>query len=189
MIADHSDYKKFRVVDNLEDKVMHEFLSWIRFVEYDENITLIYQYQSMAISKAQKQRRGDDSDSDDEDPSKGFKAKDLPPLSIRNEKRVLQRIIQLSKELLDKYPRTYEEDLKELERTDLTFNQSNSLLYTSGEKVILNFLINSCQKMLPLLDMEFKVTITILFNNVFIIGCKKDSRKRLFIRFMQRLHQ
>lgn len=52
MIADHSDYKKFRVVDNFEDKVMHEFLSWIRFVEYDENITLMYQYQSMAISKA-----------------------------------------------------------------------------------------------------------------------------------------
>jgi hypothetical protein len=44
MINDNSDFKKFRVVANFEDRVMHEFLSWLRFVEYDENITLIYQY-------------------------------------------------------------------------------------------------------------------------------------------------
>ena len=42
MINDPTDFKKFRVVDNLEDKVMHEFLSWLRFVEYDENIALMY---------------------------------------------------------------------------------------------------------------------------------------------------
>jgi hypothetical protein len=42
MIKDPSDFKKFRVVDNLHDKVMQEFLSWLRFVEYDENIMLIY---------------------------------------------------------------------------------------------------------------------------------------------------
>jgi pantothenate synthetase len=57
---------------------------------------------------------------------------------------VLQKILYLAKEAYDKYPRTYEEDMKELERTDLTFNQRNCLLYTSGEKVILNFLIKSC---------------------------------------------
>lgn len=82
--------KKFRVVENFEDRVMQEFFSWLRFVEYDENITLIYQYQGAAIQKAQKNRRGDDSDSDEnDDASKGFKAKDLPPLSVRNEKKVL----------------------------------------------------------------------------------------------------
>jgi protein-histidine N-methyltransferase len=144
MISDHSEFKKFRVVENFEDRVMHEFMSWLRFVEYDENITLIYQYQAAAVSKAQRNRRGDDSDSDDDDPSKGFKAKDLPPLSVRNEKKVLQKILYLAKEAYDKYPRTYEEDMKQLERTDLTFNERNCLLYTSGEKVILNFLIKSC---------------------------------------------
>jgi len=51
MIKDESDYKKFRVVENLEDRIMFELLSWIRFVEYDENITLIYQYQGQAISQ------------------------------------------------------------------------------------------------------------------------------------------
>lgn len=90
MIKDASDFKKFRVVENLHDKVMQEFLSWLRFVEYDENIMLIYQYQAAAQSAAQRYRRGEDSDSEDaDDPSKGFKAKDLPPLSVRNERRVL----------------------------------------------------------------------------------------------------
>ena len=52
MINDNSDFKKFRVVENLEDKVMHEFISWLRFVEFDENIALIYQYKGAAISAA-----------------------------------------------------------------------------------------------------------------------------------------
>ncbi len=52
LIGDHSEFKKFRVVENLEDRVMQEFFSWLRFVEYDENIALIYQYQGAAISKA-----------------------------------------------------------------------------------------------------------------------------------------
>jgi protein-histidine N-methyltransferase len=50
MINDPTDFKKFRVVDNLEDKIMHEFLSWLRFVEYDENIALMYQYKGAAIT-------------------------------------------------------------------------------------------------------------------------------------------
>lgn len=44
MIKDASEFKKFRVVDNLNERIMHEMLSWLRFVEYDENITLIMQY-------------------------------------------------------------------------------------------------------------------------------------------------
>ena len=48
MIKDHSEFKKFRVVDNLNERIMHEMLSWLRFVEYDENITLIMQYQAAA---------------------------------------------------------------------------------------------------------------------------------------------
>lgn len=52
MIGDQADFKKFRVVANFEDKVMHEFLSWLRFIEYDENIALIYQYKGAAITAA-----------------------------------------------------------------------------------------------------------------------------------------
>src|SRR5437879_5775798 len=52
IINDQADFKKFRVVENLEDKVMLEFLSWIRFVEFDENVALIYHYKGAAISAA-----------------------------------------------------------------------------------------------------------------------------------------
>jgi hypothetical protein len=48
MIKDNSDFKKFRVVDNFNERIMHEFLSWLRFVEYDENIMLLIQYQAAA---------------------------------------------------------------------------------------------------------------------------------------------
>ena len=97
MIAESTDFRKFRVVENLEEKVMWELLSWLRFVEFDENISLMYQYQGAAIQAAQKYRR-DDSDSDEEpDPTKGFKAKDLPPISIKNEKKVLQKVFLLAK--------------------------------------------------------------------------------------------
>lgn len=44
MIKDYSDSKKFRVVANFEERIMHEFFSWLRFVEFDENISLISYY-------------------------------------------------------------------------------------------------------------------------------------------------
>lgn len=44
MIKDGAEFKKFRVVDNFNERIMHEMLSWLRFVEYDENIMLLVQY-------------------------------------------------------------------------------------------------------------------------------------------------
>ena len=41
MLKDPADFKKFRVVDNFNERVMQELLSWLRFVEYDENIMLL----------------------------------------------------------------------------------------------------------------------------------------------------
>jgi len=81
---------------------MYELFSWVRFVEYDENMTLIMEYQGRAMQQA-KRRYHDDSDSDEDDPSKGFKAKDLPPLSIKNEIKVLERIGFEAKTLYDGY--------------------------------------------------------------------------------------
>ena len=190
LIKDNSEFKKFRVVENFEDKIMHEFMSWIRFVEFDENIALIYQYQGAAISKAaQRNKRGEDSDSDEDDTSKGFKAKDLPPLSIRNEKKVLQRIILEAKLVYERYPTSLEEDLKALEREDLTFNHRNCLLYTSGEKVILNFLINTCQKILPLFDMDFKVSqyLSIQWSNMCVVS-KEIGGEGSVTRLLKGLH-
>ena len=52
---------------------------------------------------------------------KGFKAKDLPPLTIRNERRVLEKIYGMAKEMYEGFDTTLEEDAKMLEE-ELTFN-------------------------------------------------------------------
>jgi histone-lysine N-methyltransferase SETD3 len=41
---------KFRVVENLEEKVMQEFLSWLRYVEYDGDLALLYLAKNEAIN-------------------------------------------------------------------------------------------------------------------------------------------
>jgi hypothetical protein len=68
----------------------------------------------------------------------------------------------LAKSQYEGYPNSYEEDMKILERTDLTFNQRNSVLFRSGEKKILLFLINTCANLQQILDMDFKVRLNIV---------------------------
>ena len=153
MINDHSDFKKFRVTDNFNENIMHEFMSWLRFVEFDENITLLIDYQARAATQSPMQ----DSDSDDaaDDPNRGFKAKDLPPLSVRNEQKVLLRMKLEATKLLGNYPQTYEEDLEILEKDEgLTFNTRNALLMRSGEKKILQHVIEFADTMVRLLNLD-----------------------------------
>lgn len=152
MINDFSDFKKFRVTDNFSENVMHEFMSWLRFVEFDENITLLIDYQARASTQTHMQ----DSDSDDahDDPNRGFKAKDLPPLSVRNERKVLLRMKLEATKLLMGYANTYEEDLEILENNkELTFNTRNALLMRSGEKKILKHVIDTADQMTTYLNM------------------------------------
>lgn len=46
MIQDTADYKKFRVSANLRENTMQEFFSWLRFVEFDENYTVLIDYEA-----------------------------------------------------------------------------------------------------------------------------------------------
>ena len=135
---------------------MHEFLSWLRFVEYDENITLIYQYKGAAINAAKRSRKHSESDSDEEDENADFKAKDLPPLSIKNEKKVLNKIHLLAKTKYDNYPTSVEEDVEILKKEDLTFNQRNCVQMRHGEKTILVFLMQMTEVFLKMIDLDFK---------------------------------
>jgi len=153
MINDYSEFKKFRVTDNFSDDQMNEFMSWIRFVEYDENITLLIDYQSRAAS--QSHLNDDDSDDSYSDPNKGFKAKDLPPLSVRSEKKVLLRMKLEATKVLLGYPQTLEEDLEILESgKELTFNVRNALLMRSGEKVILKHIIDTANILTTYFDYD-----------------------------------
>jgi len=72
LINETKPFTKFRVVDNFEEKVMSEFLSWIRFVEYEGDMALLYLAKNEAINDHQKKRAAnkgmqDSDDSDDVD--------------------------------------------------------------------------------------------------------------------------
>lgn len=56
------------------------------------------------------------------------------------------------------YPTTMEEDkiILDNDKGELTFNQRNCVLYRFGEKKILSKLLLYCDKILPLLEMDFK---------------------------------
>ena len=62
----------------------------------------------------------------------------------------------MAAEGLSRYPQTLEEDLEILKRTDLTFNQRNTVLFRSGEKEILGFLLDFSNYVIELLGMKFK---------------------------------
>ena len=67
LIEEKQSYKKFRVVDNLEEKVMYEFISWIRFVEYDDDMAQLYLQKNEAIIEAQKKKKYNHPDSDSDE--------------------------------------------------------------------------------------------------------------------------
>jgi hypothetical protein len=43
---------KFRVVDNLDEKVMKEFISWSRYVVFDEDMAMLYLEKNEAVIEA-----------------------------------------------------------------------------------------------------------------------------------------
>lgn len=57
---------------------------------------------------------------------------------------------------LEKYPNTLEQDYELLKDETLTFNQRNCVLFRSGEKEILHFLIEFSDYVTQLLAMTFK---------------------------------
>ena len=56
LINETKAFTKFRVVDNLEEKVMSEFISWLRFVVFDGDMALLYLAKNEAINEHQKRR-------------------------------------------------------------------------------------------------------------------------------------
>jgi len=51
LINEVKPFQKYRVVDNLEEKVMDEFLSWLRYVTYDGDLAALYLAKNEAINE------------------------------------------------------------------------------------------------------------------------------------------
>lgn len=110
-MLDEPKFKKgqrFRVLADFLEPIMQNFLSFVRFAVFDDNITILYQIkgQAMEAMARQRQQRQDDSDSDDNDDK--FEAKDIKPISIDNERKMLKKIRQFCENGLAKYPETWE---------------------------------------------------------------------------------
>ena len=119
------DSKKIRVSEDLNEKNMHNFFSFLRFSLFrgDPMKLYNYQFQQSATKKTE---------DEDEQPYEGT---NIPPLTIDNEKDVLIRIQVLAQKQLAAYPTTYEADLAILaEVKDLSWNNRNAVLMRAGEK-------------------------------------------------------
>ena len=99
--------RTFRVQVNFEESIMSKFISFLRFIEFDENIALLYQIKGQWATK----RRPQPEDSDEPEPSEYFEATDVPTISKNNERKVWLRIKSMATEYLARYPNTLEEDM------------------------------------------------------------------------------
>ena len=122
-----SDEKTIRVSEDLTEKNMIHLFSYLRFVEFAGDPMTLYKYQFQQPTKK----------GEDDDEESVFQGTNIPPISIENEKRILQKIEKLSIEQYKQYPTTYEEDLKILETNkEMTWTQRNCVLMRSGEKKV-----------------------------------------------------
>jgi hypothetical protein len=119
--------KTLRVQENFHEQPVVDFFSILRFKVFSEDFNELFN-----IIVTNKNRN------DDEDSKPSFHS--IPPISIKNELKVLEYIEKLSLECLSKYPNLLEEDLKLLKEDNgnLSNNQRNCLLMRSGEKVVFN---------------------------------------------------
>ena len=128
---------------------MQKFVSFLRFVEFDGNLNIFHMMQDQWSKKGQ--------DSDDEEGTElVFRADKIPPQSVANEKKVFDLLRQMCEVALAKYPNTLEQDYELLKDSSLSFNQRNCVLFRSGEKEILHFLIEFSEYAQQLLGMSFK---------------------------------
>ena len=153
MLGLNSIKRTFRVQAHMQEPIMEKFLSFLRFVEFDENIALMYQIKAQW---EQRRRPHNNLDSDDSEPSQQFEATEIPFISKRNEGLAWKKIKKMCEAGMSEYPTTKEEDEEILKREDLTFNQRNCVLFRHGEKEILTFLIDMADLMEKILDMKFK---------------------------------
>ena len=97
-----------------------------------------------------------------------FKARDFQPISIRNERLALKKVISICLGLLCSYPTSMKEDIKELETNKkLTYNQRCCYKYRIEEKSVLHYFIETAQSVLPVFedDISLKKARELAFQN------------------------
>ena len=83
MIGGQQGKRTFRVQLHMQEVIMDKFLSFCRFIVFDENLALLYQIKGQ-WQQRRKPKNGSD-DSDDSDPTDNFTGEQVPMISKKNE--------------------------------------------------------------------------------------------------------
>ncbi|KAM3128770.1 hypothetical protein pb186bvf_019118 [Paramecium bursaria] len=126
--------KQFRIIDDLEESTVCEFMSFIRFV------VLIDERELKSLVNFHNK----------------FRPTKTPPLNAMNEIQMWQRINLICTQQLFQYRTTFERDQQILKTQQLTHNQRNCLQLRMGEKEILYFFKMMAQDMIELLNQSQK---------------------------------
>lgn len=122
----NSKNKTIRVSEDLTEKNMVHFFSFLRFVNFKGDPMTLYKFQF---------QEGSAKRSDEDNEESYFRCTNIPPISIENETQILNQIRDQCIVQLKNYPTSYEEDVKILKtRKDLTYNQRNCVIMRSSEK-------------------------------------------------------
>ena len=152
---------EFRLNGHMKEKVMENFLSWIRFVVYDGDLDELYVRVTGAYDEA---KRAAEAEGKKKFGSIGEYVK---PIDLHTEVRAWRKIHQIATEALAKYPTTLDEDKALLAKEDaaapadktLTYNTRNCVLLRVGEKKILNYLLETATNIVEIAQMTRKGAI------------------------------
>jgi len=122
--------KTFKVFEDYKAYIKKDdkFFGYLRFIQYEGDLSLLCKYLIPQISNVTTCK---------------FTRRKLrmPSISIENEKIMLQKLNEIGKACLAKFPQSYEEDMNYLKDKSLGFNERNCIIYRSGEKKVYYYFI------------------------------------------------
>lgn len=143
---------EFRVNGHMKEKLMENFLSWMRFVVFDGDLDELYVRVTDAVDEAKRVAEA-------EGKKKWGSIGDyVRPVDLHTEVRAWRKIHQIATDALAKYPTSLEEDkallvkedaLEQAERS-LTYNTRNCVLLRVGEKKILHYLLDTATNLVEI---------------------------------------
>jgi histone-lysine N-methyltransferase SETD3 len=131
---EHSARREFQIPASYGHKKVKELFSFMRFINAQDA-------ELMMLSAGE-----------------NFKLEEVGPISLRNEKKVLQDLRKASADMYGGFPETLEHDNKMLEGNELVMysNLRNCVVMRRGEKQVLRWFMDLADKALPLLDLPWK---------------------------------
>lgn len=164
-------FQFFKVTETLKDDVCLNFMSFVRLVTFEEDITHLFFARNEKINEVKKrraaQRKVMDSDSES---SEGlelddvFKGHNVKYFDVKSETKMWTEIKDMALAQYGDYSTTLEEDTELLANDDketdpskkLTQNQRNCVLYRHGEKEIFVFWIEVADLMMKWMTADAK---------------------------------